>query len=148
MIVVRPGIYYNVQFLLFLCKTMINVLVFTRNSVSFNKSRKKIWLASHIIIGPGEHSYKKEKFGLEKIHLGYNTETWTPPQPLPPNKYKSLLTVLIPNLANITCLIPKHNVWDSLLFILNHTKTNEHNSKTLISDSGSRNWVSPRWISQ
>lgn len=71
--VVRPGIYYNVQFLLFLCKTMINV--FTRNSVILNKSREQIRLALRKIIVPGEHYYKKEKFGLEKIHLGYNTET-------------------------------------------------------------------------
>lgn len=52
---------------------MINV--FTRNSVILNKSGEQIWLASRKIIVPGEHSYKKEKFGSEKIHLGYNTET-------------------------------------------------------------------------
>lgn len=52
---------------------MINV--FTRNSVILNKSREQIRLASRKIIVPGENSYKKEKFGLEKIHLGYNTET-------------------------------------------------------------------------
>lgn len=73
MTTVRPGIYFNEVFLLFLCKTMIDV--FTRNSVILNKSREKIWLASRKIIVPGENSYKKEKFGLEKIHLGYNSET-------------------------------------------------------------------------
>lgn len=49
--------------------------VFTRNSVILNKSREQIWLTSRKTILPGDHYYKKEKFGSEKIHLGYNTET-------------------------------------------------------------------------